>query len=274
MPISCLASALNVKRSLREGKRRVEKDLGEIYLPSSVRIKASQRAPHPAPYWFLLGQKIHYLDFYKYVEKLHCLLSEFAHDSSPAFLPDFVPLHNEHFNIPDKDILLYLLDLSEEQRTEVKVILQELCIGLVIVTERQLADFLPEGRYHRVPGNNPLRGKMKHSHLTNLIGEQMFGDLDFSLFKRRSASLFHHSTINILKRKRSVSAWFLMKSNEEQAKLLNLSAKKAPEARKRSAEEERGAVAKRKVILDKQRLEKPRRNFFSPTVVLVLHLNM
>jgi len=32
-----------------------------------------------------------------------------------------------------------------------------------------------------------------------------------------------------------------------------LSAKKAPEARKRSAEEERGAVAKRRVILDKQR---------------------
>ncbi|KAK2139979.1 hypothetical protein LSH36_1525g00035, partial [Paralvinella palmiformis] len=105
------------------------------------------------------------------------------------------------------------------------IVLGELCAGLVIVTERQLADFLPEGRYHSVPENNPLRGKIKHSHLTNLIGEQMFGDLDFSLFKRRSAFLFHHSTINILKRNRSVSAWFLKKSNEEQAKLLNLSAK-------------------------------------------------
>ncbi|KAK2167017.1 hypothetical protein LSH36_32g02029 [Paralvinella palmiformis] len=63
-------------------------------------------------------------------------------------------------------------------------------------------------------------------------------------------------TINILKRNRSVSAWFLKKSNEEQAKLLNLSAKKAPEARKRSAEEERSAVGKRKVILDKQRQKK------------------
>ena len=68
-----------------------------------------------------------------------------------------------------------LLDLNEDQRTEVKVILQELCSGLVTVTERQLADFLPEGRYHDVLEDDQ-RGKMNHSHLTNLIGEQMFGD--------------------------------------------------------------------------------------------------
>ena len=92
------------------------------------------------------------------------------------------------------------LDLNEDQRTEVKVILQELCTGLVTATERQLADFLPEGCYHDVPEDDQLRGKMSHSHLTNLTGEQLFGDLDFSLFKRRSASLFYHSTINILKR--------------------------------------------------------------------------
>ena len=44
-----------------------------------------------APYWLLLGQKIHFLDFYEYVVKLHCLLSDFAQDSSPAFQPDFIP---------------------------------------------------------------------------------------------------------------------------------------------------------------------------------------
>ena len=49
-----------------------------------------------------------------------------------------------------------------------------------------------------------------------------------------------------------MSAWFLKKSSEEQVQLLNLSAKKAPEARKRSAEAERDAVAKKKVILEEQ----------------------
>ena len=51
-----------------------------------------------APYWLLLGQKIHYLDFYKYVLKLHHLLSDFVQNSSSAFPPDFIPPHNEHFN--------------------------------------------------------------------------------------------------------------------------------------------------------------------------------
>ena len=76
------------------------------------------------------------------------------------------------------------------------------------------------------------------------------------MLKRISASLFHHSTISFLKRNRCVSAWFLKKTSEEQVRQLNLSEKKAPEARKQSAEAERDAVAKRKVISEEQRQKK------------------
>ena len=55
-----------------------------------------------------------------------------------------------------------------------------------------------EGKYHGVQDDN-TRKQLQHSKLTNLTGEQAFGDLDFSLFKRRNASLHHHSTINMLK---------------------------------------------------------------------------
>ena len=43
-----------------------------------------------------------------------------------------------------------------------------------------------------------LRQKLQHSKLANLLGEQAFGDFDFSMFKRRSATAQYHSSVNIL----------------------------------------------------------------------------
>ena len=119
--------------------------------------------------------------------------------------------------------------------------------------ERQ--DFLPGGKYHTVD-DPTLREKMTHSKMTNLVGEQYFGDLDFSLFKRRNASLHHHSTINILKRNKSISQYFCLKSHEEQAQLLKLSAKKAPKLRKWHVADEKEAVSQRTPILEESRAKK------------------
>ena len=69
--------------------------------------------------------------------------------------------------------------------------------GFLAVIKLQLRDFLPEGRYHAADSAEP-RQKLRHSELTNLVGEQAFGDLDFWMFKRRSATA--HSSINVLKR--------------------------------------------------------------------------
>ena len=120
----------------------------------------------------------------------------------------------------------------------VNVILKAVCAGCVAATERQLVDFLPGGTFHGVE-DPELRARLQHSKLTNLVGEQAFGDLNFSLFKRRNASLHHHSSINIMKRNKTISTFFLEKSEEEQKSLLQLSAKKAPALRKKHQEEER-----------------------------------
>ena len=92
-------------------------------------------------------------------------------------------------------------------------LLQKVCHGLIEVTKRQLCDFLPGGKYYNVQ-NEELRTKLNHSSLTNLISEECFTDLDFSLFKRRNASLHHHSTVNLLKRNKSISSWLTLKNNK------------------------------------------------------------
>ena len=62
----------------------------------------------------------------------------------------------------------------------------------------------------------PLRARMKHCKLHSLLGEACFGDIVFSLFKRRNASLHHQSTINMLKRNQTMSGWFSKQSATEQ----------------------------------------------------------
>ena len=89
-----------------------------------------------------------------------------------------------------------------------------------------------------------LRQRMKHCKLTCLVGEQAFGDLDFSIFKRRYASLHHHSTLQMMKRNKPISMWFSSKDEEEQKCLLNLCAEKAPLLRQQHLLEEKDCVAR------------------------------
>ena len=101
-----------------------------------------------------------------------------------------------------------------------------------------------------------LRQRTKHCKLTNLVGGQAFGDLDFSIFKRRYASLHHHSTVQMMKRNKPISMWFSSKDEEEQKCLLNLSAEKAPLLRQQHVLEEKDCVARRRIVLEQNHLKK------------------
>ena len=50
--------------------------------------------------------------------------------------------------------------------------------------ERQLADFLPDGKYGADPSPE-LQEQMKHCKLTNLLGKYVFGDVE-KLLKGKS----------------------------------------------------------------------------------------
>ena len=69
-----------------------------------------------------------------------------------------------------------------------KNVLEKIIAGFVEVTKRQLVDFLEGGIYGSEP-EDELREKIKHCKLTNLVSEYEFGNLDYSKFRRRHASL-------------------------------------------------------------------------------------
>ena len=101
---------------------------------------------------------------------------------------------------------------------------------------------------------------MKHTKLTNLIGEQCLGDLDYNIFTRRNASLHFRSFISMMSRNQTMSTWFQGKSQEEQRRLLSLSAKKGPALRKHHREHEKRVLAERKQHLTSVRLEKEKKH--------------
>ena len=207
------------------------------------------------PYWCLLGGSVHYLDFYLHVEKLHQLLLEWQSDASPALQANFQPLFPGVMFPTNEQVLQSLLALEEEKKAAVKALLETVCKSLLEVTQRQLADFLPGGRYFNNTDEN-LRSRLSHSRITNLVSEECFADLDFSLFKRWSASLHHHSTVNLLKRNKSVSMWLCQKTPAEQGELLKFSAKKAPLLREKYLRMEKDTVKRRCDLLQEVQLQK------------------
>ena len=111
---------------------------------------------------------MHYLDFYIHVERLHQLLEEWQEDAAPALQENCPPTFPAVDFQPDRNILLSLLAIADEKKRTVKSLLEKACRALLSVTERQLSDFLPGGRYHSV--HDPeLRQKLNHSQTTNLI---------------------------------------------------------------------------------------------------------
>ena len=123
-------------------------------------------------------------------------LERWAGDDGPsdAFSHDFEPLFG-----------VEVIPVAMQERA--KPIIGSLCQGFLAVMNLQLVDFLPNGKYHAVQ-DPVLRDKLSHSKLTNITGgEQCFGDLDFSLFKRRNASIHHLSTLNMLNRNWTISSF-------------------------------------------------------------------
>ena len=63
------------------------------------------------------------------------------------------------------------------------------------------------------------RQRTAHSKLTNLPAEHYFGDLDYSIRRKRNATVRHHSGVIMLKRNRTVK-WIKQKSKVAQKILI------------------------------------------------------
>ena len=206
------------------------------------------------PYWELLAQDIHYLDFCIYVNQLLQHFQRWAANPVDAFSQEFDPLFGKHF-MPDPDMFQALLSISIDWQAKVMATLWKISKEVIITINNQLKDFLEGGHYYHVT-DPELQQRMKHCKLTNLVGEQAFRDLDFSIFKRCYASLNHHSTVQMMKWNKLISMWFSSKDEEEQKCLLNLSAEKAPLLRQQHLLEEKDCDARRRIVLEQNHQKK------------------
>lgn len=126
---------------------------------------------------------------------------------------------------------------------------------ILVVTTAQLADFLVDGKYGSEPPED-VRTILSHCPLTNLIGENAFGDFDFDLSKRRHCSLHHRTTTHMLKSNKT-GAWLDAKSEEQSSEILAVARKKARLLRKKHKQQENVVRMKiKQKVLDNEREKK------------------
>ncbi|KAG1670843.1 hypothetical protein GQR58_016644 [Nymphon striatum] len=162
-----------------------------------------------------------------------------------------------------QDVYLSLFqdDIAYEATQITVDALQTIFKSFIKCTERQLADFLPGGKYGMEP-TAELRETMKSCKVTNLVSENEFGDLDFSQFRRRHASLHYHSGIQMVKRNKTISTWLATKVESEQDSLMKIARKKSQALRAKYAAAEQEILSKTKQRLEetfRQKVEKTAR---------------
>ena len=111
----------------------------------------------------------------------------------------------------------------------VKHVLKEISKEMLTATERQLTDFLEGGKFSdNLPAS--VMDTKKSSPLTNMMGENAFGDMDFDIQKRRRCTTHHRTTIHMLKRNRTGNR--IEKKTDDEASRILKAAKKAKIFRK------------------------------------------
>ena len=96
-------------------------------------------------------------------------------------------MFNGRFEVGDQELKTVVLAFARQHNCAPS--LQQLIPKFIEVIDTQLADFLEGGKYG--DPRPELVDQLLHCPLTNLLGERMFGDLDFDIQKRRHASNHH-----------------------------------------------------------------------------------
>ncbi|KAL3861249.1 hypothetical protein ACJMK2_007297 [Sinanodonta woodiana] len=133
--------------------------------------------------------------------------------------------------------------------------LKSLCLETVIVARKQLSDFLPDGCFGKdLPEDQ--KKIIDHCPLTNILGENAFGDLDFDIGKRRHFSLHHRSTVQMLKQNSTIS-WLNTKNADDATEIMLKAKEKAQVYRQRHKKQEKIVMLKvREKMFENERTKK------------------
>ncbi|XP_066297065.1 uncharacterized protein [Branchiostoma lanceolatum] len=179
------------------------------------------------PVWDMIqSPKVHILDMYQYIQILYQHLEGLVEDASTlleadtcALFPDFPP--------QESPVFASLYDSVEDALTQ--EMLEVVCASSLFVTEKQLGDFLEQGKYGK-QATEVEKQQTKHARKSNLIGESDFGDFDYSNKQKPNAHLLHHSSVLMTKQNKTFK-WVDSKTQEEKEQLLKDAQKMAPKVR-------------------------------------------
>ncbi|GFN87124.1 hypothetical protein PoB_001363000 [Plakobranchus ocellatus] len=157
-----------------------------------------------APYWSLMNSSVSYGQFPAYVQKMEKTLEIWS--NSLVHIEDAKSVFEDFkFISSNNKTLEFINSLPSADKSSVLCSFKIISQHCFKVLKRQLADFLDGGPFAGVIKDD-IQTVLNTCPLTNLIGERMFGDLDFDMTKRRHASTHLRSTINMWKHNRT-SQW-------------------------------------------------------------------
>ena len=182
------------------------------------------------PYWNLVTSSgVPYLYLYRHITQLHGFLN-YCIDNPASLLINVNHWSEEDpadiARIPNRGRLSeYAFQIPEDHREQLFAAIKCVAKGMLATVNKQLVDFLPGGKYCGPPTEDELT-RTSFAHVTNLACEHHFGDLDSSQRRRPSASMHHHSSVQLIKRNRvKMMNWLDNMPTERRQELLKTARK-------------------------------------------------
>ncbi|GFR74879.1 hypothetical protein ElyMa_000440800 [Elysia marginata] len=202
------------------------------------------------PFWKLVNSSVKFTDFHHYFKMLDGALSRWSADPNELLNHDFICIFDDQMCA--KSVMFDAVHdfASKCDSGFLTAICKSLCQEALIVTRRQLVDFLDDGYFTNMSSH--AQEQLRHCSLTNLIGESSFGDFDFDISKRRNATLHNRSAVHRFKRIKT-SKFLGRKSQSQTSRLLKIARKRAPLLRKENKEmDEKMKNAKKEKFIENQ----------------------
>lgn len=163
------------------------------------------------------------------------------HYSSILLDPHFLGIFDGEFELQGDKAALKdsIYNFASQHIEAVQCTLRQLMPDMCSVLRRQLNDFLEDGVYGGQPV--PFPDVLNHCPLTNLLGENIFGDLGYDINKRRNASVHQRSSTNMLSHNRT-TLWLKKKLETQSSHLLAFARRKGKSLRHHNRQQEKAVL--------------------------------
>ena len=176
------------------------------------------------PFWNLLESDTKYTEFHVYVQRMETCFDRWRADASQLLDQHFPGIFNGEFAM-ETEMAAAIYQFASLHLAQVRSALELMMRDILLVTRKQLSDFLPpEGKYaQQLPPD--VQTQLDHCPLTNLMGEYVFGEMDFDMGKKRHTTFHHRSSTQMLHHNKT-SKWLSEKNEEDARQLLKTARKK------------------------------------------------